>query len=396
MKVLVSISKLTNLTLTRREYLLILLSAPTFLDLNGNSVQSPPVHNQTFSFQVLGGTSLLSANNQHSCHSNSLQHFPAETYYPNFTQQIPQLPGPSEPFNSLGLLGEHSHTGQIQSDTASMRFPGLHDSQQGIGTQLGFSIVPDSINEYSNGYSPPLPLDFSECPFSSFPLPDSMTEDIDSLSQTVPLASQAPCLLQTPSFTPRSVILRQLPLHNNLSIAPLADSATDVSMANMIDHSGGDNTGGFNEYLSSGTGTTGFTIPSSSFRVWGLRLAAVNMGPSEQESCIFGRESVDKFSKGDQSVLADEENNSKHQEGTQRTIATRDTLENMLHQLHQPVQTPQIDAPAKPFGPSRSFSIPPARRGGIKRPLSVEELEGRKKARMQGVCIRCRQLKSKV
>ena len=48
------------------------------------------------------------------------------------------------------------------------------------------------------------------------------------------------------------------------------------------------------------------------------------------------------------------------------------------------------------FGPSRMVSLPPARKGGRKGPLSVEELKKRREARKQGVCIRCRQVKEKV
>jgi hypothetical protein len=48
------------------------------------------------------------------------------------------------------------------------------------------------------------------------------------------------------------------------------------------------------------------------------------------------------------------------------------------------------------FGPSRMVSLPPARKGGRKGPLSVAELKKRREAKKQGVCIRCRQLKEKV
>jgi hypothetical protein len=48
------------------------------------------------------------------------------------------------------------------------------------------------------------------------------------------------------------------------------------------------------------------------------------------------------------------------------------------------------------FGPSRPVSLPPARKGGKKGPLSLKELEKRREARRQGVCIRCRNIKEKV
>jgi hypothetical protein len=48
------------------------------------------------------------------------------------------------------------------------------------------------------------------------------------------------------------------------------------------------------------------------------------------------------------------------------------------------------------FGPSRPVSLPPARKGGKKGPLSLKELEKRREARRQGVCIRCRRMKEKV
>jgi hypothetical protein len=126
---------------------------------------------------------------------------------------------------------------------------------------------------------------------------------------------------------------------------------------------------------------------------------AENMGLPEQERYTSGGKNVKKFCNGDQSALADDryvENNLERQEGTQTTNALSDTPRNTFHQLHKSFRTPQIGAPAKPFGPSRPFSIPPARKGGRKGPLSVEELKRRRESRKQGVCIRCRRLKSKV
>ena len=48
------------------------------------------------------------------------------------------------------------------------------------------------------------------------------------------------------------------------------------------------------------------------------------------------------------------------------------------------------------FGPSRSISLQPARRGGRKGKRSSLELKDLREARKRGVCIRCRQLKQKV
>jgi len=64
-----------------------------------------------------------------------------------------------------------------------------------------------------------------------------------------------------------------------------------------------------------------------------------------------------------------------------------------LNQLTDPTQ---IRAAVKAFGPSRPVSLPPARRGGRKGALSKEELKQRRESRRAGVCIRCRQTKSKV
>lgn len=50
---------------------------------------------------------------------------------------------------------------------------------------------------------------------------------------------------------------------------------------------------------------------------------------------------------------------------------------------------------ATTFGPLRQ-SLPPARRGGRRGPLSAAERQARKEARKRGVCIRCRRLKQKV
>jgi hypothetical protein len=50
-----------------------------------------------------------------------------------------------------------------------------------------------------------------------------------------------------------------------------------------------------------------------------------------------------------------------------------------------------IDASSKPiFGPTRPISLPPARRGGRKGPLTAEAKVLRKEARQKGACIRCR------
>jgi len=50
-----------------------------------------------------------------------------------------------------------------------------------------------------------------------------------------------------------------------------------------------------------------------------------------------------------------------------------------------------IDAGSKPFfGPTRPISLPPARRGGRKGPLTAEAKVLRKEARQKGACIRCR------
>jgi len=56
----------------------------------------------------------------------------------------------------------------------------------------------------------------------------------------------------------------------------------------------------------------------------------------------------------------------------------------------------QAKGPVKMFSPSRPVSLPPARRGGRKGVLPLEELKKRRKARKQGACIRCCQLKSQV
>jgi len=48
------------------------------------------------------------------------------------------------------------------------------------------------------------------------------------------------------------------------------------------------------------------------------------------------------------------------------------------------------------FGPSRPISLPPARKGGRKGPLSAEEKKQTRESRKQGICIRCRKTKVKV
>lgn len=48
------------------------------------------------------------------------------------------------------------------------------------------------------------------------------------------------------------------------------------------------------------------------------------------------------------------------------------------------------------FGPSRPIkSMPPARKGGRRGPLSAWQRAERKRAKMQGICIRCRKMKTK-
>ncbi len=66
-----------------------------------------------------------------------------------------------------------------------------------------------------------------------------------------------------------------------------------------------------------------------------------------------------------------------------------------LHQV--PPSQPAINnKPSNAFGPSRPISLPPARRGGRKGPLSAEALKRRRESRKQGVCIRCRKMKKEV
>lgn len=49
------------------------------------------------------------------------------------------------------------------------------------------------------------------------------------------------------------------------------------------------------------------------------------------------------------------------------------------------------------FGPLKNIkTLPPKRRGGRRGPLSISQLDQRKRAKRQGICIRCRKLRTKV
>lgn len=79
-----------------------------------------------------------------------------------------------------------------------------------------------------------------------------------------------------------------------------------------------------------------------------------------------------------------------------------EVTENSNNAMYRPDKSSQATEPfqakglVKTFGPSRPVSLPPARRGGRKSVLPLEKLKKRREARKQGVCIRCRQLKSQV
>jgi hypothetical protein len=59
--------------------------------------------------------------------------------------------------------------------------------------------------------------------------------------------------------------------------------------------------------------------------------------------------------------------------------------------------TPSSGAPSRRlFGPPRTIkTLPPPRRGGRRGPLSASQLDQRRRAKKQGICIRCRKLKTK-
>lgn len=71
---------------------------------------------------------------------------------------------------------------------------------------------------------------------------------------------------------------------------------------------------------------------------------------------------------------------------------SEDTPKSQLASTTVGINTP----PPRTFGPSRPYSLLPARRGGRKGPRSAEEKKNRREAKEQGVCIRCRKMKERV
>lgn len=128
--------------------------------------------------------------------------------------------------------------------------------------------------------------------------------------------------------------------------------------------------------------------------------------PFHSESALLSAFPVGSLSQGDSSIT--EEHNtlslsltpmqglcprdtSRHQnEADDDTVSMADASQHQESPLAAGAQ------PRRVFGPARPVTLPPARKGGRKGPLSLYEREMRRKARKQGVCIRCRRMKEKV
>jgi hypothetical protein len=82
--------------------------------------------------------------------------------------------------------------------------------------------------------------------------------------------------------------------------------------------------------------------------------------------------------------------------GVQKGIELAETSCNIARVPTSACQLDNAREPRTKFGPSRPVLLSPARRGGRKRPLSAEEKKRRKESRKHGICIRCRNMKTRV
>ena len=328
---------------------------------------------------LLDGTSSTSGPDQATIQPVGPQNYPSEIHYGHFHESPPQLVSQPSFEGSIELTVEQSHNLQTQPYTISTNPPALHDSQQGLETQPTSYAFSDLLAKDVDIFSQGLLAGFSEDQLTSFQVLDSMEVDRNSRREIGPSAFHEVDILQSSTWASGSTIPPLLSLHRPSEIVASVPKSSHISAANIAGQSNWGPTNSSSKYTLSGTGSAQAAVRFSAQSIWDPFLSPENLDMTEQAQIL-----------NDMSYLEDM---AQDQQKVQEPIHTPSNNPKHFQDL---VQTPKTDVAPKPFGPSQPISLPLARKGGRKGPLSVEELQKRRESRKQGVCIRCRRLKQKV
>jgi len=127
--------------------------------------------------------------------------------------------------------------------------------------------------------------------------------------------------------------------------------------------------------------------------------AMVGIDLLQRERCVIEGDNVRNLSRvcrGGPTEDICSNDTSKHYGETEEVVEVTE-ISNSIERFSNKSTAPVISEGLKPLlGLAHPISLPRARTGGRKGPLSAQEREGRRESRKQGVCIRCRKMKEKV
>ncbi|KAE9364286.1 hypothetical protein N431DRAFT_488875, partial [Stipitochalara longipes BDJ] len=208
-----------------------------------------------------------------------------------------------------------------------------------------------------------------------------MEVDRNSLYESGPSAFHGFDILHSSTWSSGSTIPLLWSLHSPSEIIASEPNSTYSSAGNITDQSNWGLINSSNEYNLLGIGNAQATVPFTAMSAWNPLSLPENLDIPEESQILNDKTYMEDMIQ-DQYI-------------TQEPIRSIGIPSNIPNHPQSLAQTPKTDVATKPFGPSRPISLPPARRGGKKGPLSVEGLQKRRESRKQGVCIRCRRWKSK-
>jgi len=322
--------------------------------------------------------------------TNSHSTIPTGVCHGDFTQQTPQLFSPSDSLDPLELFVEHNQAWQPQGQSIA---PVEQNLQPFPDIQMHSSILSNLVSSQFNDPSTTVSSDFSDL------LPEYPNHGPDGTSQMVTSTIQRPHLLQSQSLLPAPTVPLDLSLYELSSnavsgsgntLCPETDIINDLVYEAAIAPS----LCSFPEPIN-----TISTAPLATRSAWALTPA------TESRDILHSDRYVQKphnealgpsFSENDILETNLQEQGLESDGNEPREIGVSSIFTYQPYELDRSAEPTQARTGARVFGPSRPVSLLPARKGGRRGALSKKELEKRRESRRAGVCIRCRQMKSKV
>jgi hypothetical protein len=360
-----------------------------------SSTQPLSADSTTYSFQPPQYTSPGFDGSQ-PVNTNSLSTIPTGVYLGDFTQQTPQLFISSNTLNPLELFVEHD---QMWQPRDHLIIPAEQNSQPCPDIQLDSPILSNLVGGHFNAHSTTVSSVFSDLHLSSDLLPEYLNRGANDTSQMVEATIERPYLLQSQSSLPASTVSLDLPFYELSSNAASGSGNIVCSETDIVNNLVYDVASTPSSCSFPGTRNTVSTAPLATVLAWALTPTTESMDILHSDQYVLGpyNESMGPLFSGNNNLEGTLQEQRLESDGNDTgAIAVSGIAMYQPDNQNRLAEPTQARKRARVFGPSRPVSLPPARKGGRKGALSKEELEKRRESRRAGVCIRCRQIKSKV